>query len=539
MRLEPLEPGVDPFSDGTIEQDPKLEPLPQGADPFSQVVAGGLQGVSREALQEILKQPSRSALGIRSMVAASLPPPTPEDEASPIDTADIMEGRRITAEAEAQKKANGLLDQLGLPRIGMPVRVTQGGEALEGVVADAFDDGLSLASPDGMVLDMSLSRLMQGGGNIEGMPLPPSQADMDKAAADAAKEAERLAQEEQKRAEEAAKQADEAEAADAEALAEAQREADQQILYRDELEGATGDVADLLSGEEIGAALTTAFSKMGITPDHDIAADPERRDTFKTLYTRALHREHRRRQAEAQQANESAAVETEPPAAGDDATAAPDPAEPPAGPAAALVMRENGEAFRTDKSAALAAKMRGIDAAPVQVEGGWALQPTPSTDDPDGTAQRAKAIEAVARTATMALPSLGAHHAAIGIKRRNKAQASRGKGIPNGDARLLEQHGIADDPAAAATFLGALNRGQREGLDSKASVDRALTMLQQPPSPEPPPALDQFLQRQIAFSLGVPRHRVPNLVKQTAAEAAALEFPEGEAVQAIAGLLGQ
>ena len=68
--LEPLPVGADPFAGAT---DPRLEPLPAGADPFTRALPGA----------------------------------TPEDEASPIATEDIVEGRRIIADAEARKRANG------------------------------------------------------------------------------------------------------------------------------------------------------------------------------------------------------------------------------------------------------------------------------------------------------------------------------------------------------------------------------------------------------------------------------------------------
>ena len=165
------------------------------------------------------------------------------------------------------------------------------------------------------------------------------------------------------------------------------------------------------------------------------------------------------------------------------------------------VLRFDGQPARTP----------GIEAEPVETEGGRALQPT-GAEPLDEEAVRK--ITDIARIAARALPAVGPRHAAIGIKRRNNAISSQECGLPNADFRLLERHGIADDPTQAATFLGAVNKAQKEGKSPKAGTGYAEEVLAttagQAGVPIPPKYLG-FVETQVSFALGVRRKDMPRL----------------------------
>lgn len=379
--LEPLPVGADPFAGGTGDKDPGLEPLPPGTDPFVNVLGGG--SMTAEGVAALLNQRPRSALGLRARAVNGVPGPTQEDIDSPIDTADIIEGRQRIAAAEAQKRADSWLERELLPAIGTPIRINRGTDALEGIVTDAWDDGdepgISVEAADGMFLDVSLPRMRAAGVEIQQMPVPMSQQDIDKEAQEVAKAREK-----------------------------AEKEAEQD--------------------------------------------------------------------------------------------------KPPP------IMRFDGQPFRTRESADLSARTRGIEAQPIETQGGWALQPA-GKEPLDEEARRK--IDDVTQIAQRALPALGSHHAAIGIKRRNKAIASRDRGLPNADFRLLERHGIAEDPTQAATFLGAVNKAQKEGKSPKAGTGYAMEVLAgsaNPTDAPESPKFQSFMETQIGFALGVPRREVQGLL---------------------------
>lgn len=98
---------------------------------------------------------------------------TPEDEASPIDTADIVAGRTEMAVNEAAEAADSVLGVLGMPKVGKPVTVTTSdGRTLAGTMEHAFkietneygsSDGISVRLEDGSLLEGPIDELRDRG----------------------------------------------------------------------------------------------------------------------------------------------------------------------------------------------------------------------------------------------------------------------------------------------------------------------------------------------------------------------------------------
>ena len=161
-------------------------------------LVGGIAGLGREGVVAIGRRRSRSSRGERSRAVQDVPPPSPADEASPIPTADIVEGRERVADAEAAGRANEYLKVAGLPQVGQPVRVSRGRDVVEGVVTDAWDSdgepGFTIESPDGTLTEGTLSTFANMGAEITGLPMPAPRAEIEKAAQDFAKEIDKLEQ---------------------------------------------------------------------------------------------------------------------------------------------------------------------------------------------------------------------------------------------------------------------------------------------------------------------------------------------------------
>ena len=156
---------------------------------------GTIAGVGREAVINLAGRRSRSAKGVRAKAAEEVPPPSPEDEASPIPTETIDEGRRVIADAEGVKVANEILAAEGMPEIATPVRVGIGRKSYEGVVTDAWgagpDAGITVTEADGTVIDSELRELHGVGAEIE--ILPPEYVEGDPRLAEIADRARREA----------------------------------------------------------------------------------------------------------------------------------------------------------------------------------------------------------------------------------------------------------------------------------------------------------------------------------------------------------
>ncbi|MYD99791.1 MAG: hypothetical protein F4Y03_00730, partial [Alphaproteobacteria bacterium] len=155
---------------------------------------GGIAGVGREAVLNLAGRRSRSARGVRAQTAENVPPPTEEDEASPIPTETIVEGRKVVADAEGKKVANRILLTEGMPEIGTAIRINMAQRTFEGVVTDAFgsgaEAGITITETDGAPMDIELRELYGLGAEIEvlsdayveGEPeaVPPEIADQDR-----------------------------------------------------------------------------------------------------------------------------------------------------------------------------------------------------------------------------------------------------------------------------------------------------------------------------------------------------------------------
>ena len=160
-------------------------------------IVGGIAGLGREGVHAIAGRRSRSARGERARAVREVPPPSPEDEASPIATANIVEGRERIADSQATENANKWLAASGLPQVGQPIRVTRGRETMEGVVTDAWqgdDPGITVEAPDGELLDATLAELQTMGAELQTLPMPAPRAEIEKAARDIASDAEQVRQ---------------------------------------------------------------------------------------------------------------------------------------------------------------------------------------------------------------------------------------------------------------------------------------------------------------------------------------------------------
>ena len=156
---------------------------------------GGIAGAGREGVLLLAGRRSRSPRGRRAQAVRDVPPPSPEDEASPIPTKDIHEGRERIADAEASEGVSRYLEAQGLPKVGQPVRVVRpSGLAFEGIIEDATDeDGghVSIAAPDGTFFDAPMAEIQATGSRIEGLPMPPSQEEAEAAAAELTQQEEK------------------------------------------------------------------------------------------------------------------------------------------------------------------------------------------------------------------------------------------------------------------------------------------------------------------------------------------------------------
>ena len=158
-------------------------------------IVGGIAGLGREGVYTLATRRSGSARGNRARAVREVPPPSPADEASPIPTGDIIEGRERIADAEATVGANKWLATEGLPEIGQPVRIVRGRDAVEGVVSDAWqgdDPGLTVRAVDGTETDMSLAQMQAMGARLTTLPMPAPRDEIARKAQEIAQDAERV-----------------------------------------------------------------------------------------------------------------------------------------------------------------------------------------------------------------------------------------------------------------------------------------------------------------------------------------------------------
>ena len=389
---------------------------------------GGIAGIGREGILAIASRRSRSSRGDRARATREVPPLTEEDHASPIPDQDIREGRERMADAQATTNANEWLRISGLPEVGQPVRVRRGQDMVEGVVTDASsEDGgwVTVTGPDGVVaLDESVNVLRQAGATIEGMPMPPS----------AEERAQQDTERQQREREEGAKL--EGAAAELEAFEQAvearrqQREQEYEEVTRQEAEPQEGVPADVRVYREDGSRVAREEGRSDAAPGRPAPvgrseampgrgapegradAQPGReglgpvegrteaqpgREAPVGRSEAIAGREPPQGRAGAQPGREAPQGRADagpgrqppvepapadpggsPPVGDTEAAPGREEAAPEAAAAPVVTLRKDGSPFKTRQSAALAARnKRLLNARPVEVEGGWAIEAPP------------------------------------------------------------------------------------------------------------------------------------------------------------------
>ena len=440
--VEGVQEGVQQFAQNLIAREVHSpeQRLGEGILPAAGVgdIVGSIAGLGREGVLAIGRRRSGSTTGDRARAVAEVPPPSPEDEASPLPTDAIQEGRESVADAMAAERANQRLDGAGIPHIGMPVRLNDGtGRMVEGVVTDAETDdqgavaAVSVTVADDrfggpMEIEFTPDELAKRGIQIEGMPMPPSREEQQRMAQEG--ERERAEVHRQQEAETSRREAD------SEAQSRAVRAEAERAGVVDALAG-VGPVADAaqlgealagLSGTPDGTKMLRALAGTERTAGGDMVmralagqgpmmnaehlglaltgmqGSPDGDALLQALTGRKPQETTdedaiRGRPREVEPTGPRGAVGVEPSdalrlAAGsepavrvgpDEAAGTPiegaarpvAPVEPAPEVAPELVTRADGQPFKTRQAAMLAARNKRIeDAEPVEHEGGWALQ---------------------------------------------------------------------------------------------------------------------------------------------------------------------
>ena len=387
-------------------------------------IVGGIAGIGREGVIAIGRRRSTSATGDRARAVNEVREagPSPEDEASPLRTEDIVAGREEVADGVASGRANQALESAGMTPIGQPVQVRDGmGGTVEAVVTDAAigEDGsvrgVSVTVPDtdgrfgeDIVIDYSPSELEAQGIRIEGMPMPP--AAEERAAAEQAetqqiRDAETEATKQQEQID---RSADGALVLDAlaggspvadstrlgEALAGMSGTADGTKMLR-ALAGtertAAGDMVmravagqgPQMNAEHLGLALTgmrgspdgdAVFGALGGVRDEPGGTGTPQQETDDAPETDPSADARQDSAGESQIADDDVALRGA------------DRERPPEGDAAAaearpLALKKDGTPFKSRGSAMMAARSRKMEGAQaVEVEGGWAIQGAPTSE---------------------------------------------------------------------------------------------------------------------------------------------------------------
>jgi hypothetical protein len=125
-------------------------------------------------------------VGVREQAAQTVQV-TPEDEASPIPTELIRQGRQALADADASQAANEILDRAGMPGVNTRVVVDYGdGRVMAGTVVDAFHEenaelgavgeGVKIKLDNGRTLADFFDTLAESGVKIAPEAAPPGEA---------------------------------------------------------------------------------------------------------------------------------------------------------------------------------------------------------------------------------------------------------------------------------------------------------------------------------------------------------------------------
>lgn len=148
------------------------------------VAIGGAFHLGHEGLEATAHGASRIREGVRQKAAAV--PLTPADQASPIPTDLIAEGKATLADAGAAPQADSILQKAGMPATGKRVQITMpDGRTQVGTVADAFTTalpgvgeapGVNISLDDGQTLSEHIDTLRDAGVQIEELS-PLAEAD--------------------------------------------------------------------------------------------------------------------------------------------------------------------------------------------------------------------------------------------------------------------------------------------------------------------------------------------------------------------------
>jgi N12 class adenine-specific DNA methylase len=125
-------------------------------------------------------------LGMREGGALS-PDITPEDEASPLPTDLIVQGKMTIGAAQGTTQANQVLRATGMPDVGTRVNVSHNGRTQQGAVADAWtvnvagqdNVGVKIRLDDGTMIEEPVATLHDMGVQITPVPLPSGLPEQD------------------------------------------------------------------------------------------------------------------------------------------------------------------------------------------------------------------------------------------------------------------------------------------------------------------------------------------------------------------------
>jgi N12 class adenine-specific DNA methylase len=186
------------YAGSNLGTDAGFDPMEAANQAVAGAIAGGAMG---GGIRGAIETPGAIARRVRGAPVApgvieaaktAAPVITPEDEASPIPTELIAEGKRVAGAATASTDANRILSDNGAPAVGSKVTVNVGGKPRTGTVRDAFVDesdadlgaqpGLSIDLDGGGTMREFFADLQDAGVSIEAASIDP--AAMDRAIAD-------------------------------------------------------------------------------------------------------------------------------------------------------------------------------------------------------------------------------------------------------------------------------------------------------------------------------------------------------------------
>jgi N12 class adenine-specific DNA methylase len=186
------------YAGSNLGTDAGFDPMEAANQAVAGAIAGGAMG---GGIRGAIETPGAIARRVRGAPVApgvieaaetAAPVITPEDEASPIPTELIAEGKRVAGTATASTDANRILSDNGAPAVGSKVTVNVGGKPRTGTVRDAFVDesdadlgaqpGLSIDLDGGGTMREFFADLNDAGVSIEAAGIDP--AAMDRAIAD-------------------------------------------------------------------------------------------------------------------------------------------------------------------------------------------------------------------------------------------------------------------------------------------------------------------------------------------------------------------